>query len=274
VSLPGRRLYLGFDASGVTAATLAEGLGGRRVRGFARAPLAPGALVPSASGPSVERAEDVRAAVRRAVEGCDPGPVTLVLPDGLARIALLDRPAGADPRDYARFRLTPSLPFAPSEAVIEALSAGRDRLVGAAVRRSTVAAFEHAAQAAGLEARRVHLAPLVALEGLLRGGAGDAVHLVLGDVALCLAVVRDGALVALRSRRRDRSPGEASRLRDEVARVAAGTNGGSALPLALAGSDGRRLRRELGAPELGEALPAPGEWAEAADAAWLGGLLA
>jgi hypothetical protein len=274
VGLPGRRLFLGFDASGVTAATLAEGLGGRRVRSFVRAPLSPGALVPSASGPSVERAEEVRSAVRHAVEESGPGPVTLVLPDGLARIALLDRPAGADPRDYARFRLTPSLPFASSEAIVEALGAGRDRLVGAAVRRSTVAAFEHAAQAAGLEVQRVHLAPLLALEGLLRGEARDAVHLVLGDVAVCLAVVRDGSLVALRSRRRDRSPGEASRLRDEAGRLAAAANGGSALPLALAGSDGRRLRRELGTSEAGEALPAPGEWTEAADAAWLGGLLA
>jgi hypothetical protein len=272
VGLSGRRLFLGFDASSVTAASLAEGLGGRRIRGFARVPLAPGALVPSSSGPSVERAEEVRSAVRRAVEGSAPGPVTLVLPDGLARIALFDRPAGADPRDYARFRLTPSLPFAPSEAVVEALGAGPDRLVGAAVRRSTVAAFENVAQAAGLEVRRVHLAPLVALEGLLRARARDAVHLVLGDAALCLAILRDGGLVALRSRRRDRSPGEAARLRDEAARAAAAANGGPSLSLALAGSDGRRLRRELGSAE--EALPAPGEWAEAADAAWLGGLLA
>ena len=120
-------------------------------------------------------------------------------------------------------------------------------MVGAAVRRSTVAEYEEAAAATGLEVERVHLAPLLALEGLLRSGARDAVHAVLGDVALCLATFHEGALVALRNRRRDRSSGEASRLRDELGRTAAHAgNGTGPFRLVVSGADATRLRREVG----------------------------
>jgi len=270
----GTRLYLALDASAVSAAALGEGLGGRSARGFARVPLDPGALVPSPSGPSLARADEVRGAVRRALEGLGRGRVTLVLPDGLARVALLDLPRGAESRDYVRFRLAASLPWPAAETIVDSLSAGHGRVVGAAVRRSTVAEFEEAAAATGIEIGRVHMAPLLALEGLLRSGARDAVHAVLGDVALCLATFREGALVALRSRRRDRSSGEASRLRDELERTAAHAgNGTGPARIVVSGADATRLRREAGG-QLGErGLQGPGDWDDAAEAAWLGGLL-
>ena len=270
----GTRLYLALDASAVTTASLGEGLGGRRVHGFARVPLDPGALVPSPSGPSFVRKDEVRAAVRRALEGQGRGRVTLVLPDGLARIALLDLPPGAEPGAYVRFRLAASLPWPATETIVHSLPAARGRVVGAAVRRSTVAEFEDAAAAAGREIERVHLAPLVALEGLMRSCPPDAVHGVLGDAALCLATFHGGALVALRSRRRDRSSGEGSRLRDETGRTAAlGGNGSGPLRLVLSGADAARLRGEAGSDPAERGLAGPGEWEDAAEAAWLGGLL-
>lgn len=271
--LLGRRLYLALDASAVTVAALGEAFGGRRARAFARVPLGPGALTPSSSGPNLQRGDEVRAAVRRALEEAGGGRATLVLPDGVARVALVDLPADADSRDYVRFRLAASLPWPDSEAIVEALPAGRGRVVGAAVRRATVAEYEQAAAAAGLEVERVHLAPLLALEGLMRAGAPEAVHVVLGDVAFCLAPFRGGLPVALRSRRRDRSAGEASRLREEASRAAAG-NGASPATLVLSGSDAPRLRRELGGDVAGRGLEGPAEWRDAADAAWLGGLVA
>jgi hypothetical protein len=270
----GTRLYLALDASAVAAAELGEGLGGRRARGFARVPLDPGALVPSPSGPSLARADEVRGAVRRVLEGLGRGRVTLVLPDGLARIALFDLPRGADPRDYVRFRLAASLPWPASETIVDSLPAGRGRVVGAAVRRSAVAEYEEAAAAAGIEVERVHMAPLLALEGLLRSGARDAVHAVLGDVALCLATFHEGALVALRSRRRDRSSGEAARLRDELRRTATHAgNGAGPFRIVVSGADATRLRREAGGELAGRGLEGPGEWDDAVEAAWLGGLL-
>jgi len=270
----GTRLYLALDASAVTAAALGEGLGGRRARAFARVPLDPGALVPSPSGLSLARGDEVRAAVRRALEGLGGGRVTLVLPDGLARIALFDLPQGAQPRDYVRFRLAGSLPWAASDTIVDALRAPHGRVVGAAVRRSTVAEYEEAAAAAGLEIERVHLAPLLALEGLLRSGVRDAAHVVLGDVALCLATFHGGALVAVRNRRRDRSSGEASRLRQEAGRAAAHAgNGAGPARLVVSGADATRLRREVGGEPFERGLEGPGEWDDAVEAAWLGGLL-
>jgi hypothetical protein len=268
------KLYLAIDASAVTAASLREGLGGRRAKGFARVPLDPGALVPSPSGASLVRQDEVRGAVRRALEGLGRGRVTLVLPDGLARIALVDLPPGAEPRDYVRFRVAASLPWPASETIVDSLPAARDRVVGAALRRSTVAEFEDMAAAAGIEIERVHMAPLLALEGLVRSCDRDVVHAVLGDVALCLATFHEGKLVALRSRRRDRSSGEAARLREDLARTAAlAGNGAGPLRFVLSGADATRLRHEIGADVAGRGLEGPGEWEGAAEAAWLGGLL-
>ncbi len=274
MALLGTRLYLAFDASAVAAAALSEGLGGRRARGFARVPLGPGALLPSAVGPNLLVGDEVRAAVRRAVSGLDGDRATVVLPDGVARVALVDLPEGADPREYVRYRLAASLPWPAAEAVVDALPAGRGRVVGAAVRRSTVAEYEQAVIATGLGVDRVHLAPLVALEGLMRSGTRDALHLVLGDVALCLATFRAGLLVGLRSRRRDPSGAEASWLREEAARaVALEGDGAGSLPLVLSGCDAPRLRREIGAEPAERGLRGPGEWPDAAEAAWLGGLV-
>jgi hypothetical protein len=270
----GTRLYLALDASAVAAAALGGGLSGQRVRGFKRAALDPGALVPSAFEPNLARGDEVRGAVRRALEGLGGGRATLVLPDGLARIALFDLPPGAKPRDYVRFRLAASLPWPASETIVDSLPASHGRVVGAAVRRSTVAEYEEAAAATGLEVERVHLAPLLALEGLARSGVRDAVHAVLGDVALCLATFHEGALVALRNRRRDRSGGEASRLRDDAGRAAAHAgNGIGPARFGLSGVDATRLRREVGGENAPRGLQGPVEWDDAVDAAWLGGLL-
>ncbi len=93
-------------------------------------------------------------------------------------------------------------------------------------------------------------------------------------MALCLAAFRGGAPAALRSRRRDRSTGEASRLRDEALRAAASAgDGADPLRLVVSGAGSARLRRELGEESAGRGLEGPGEWPDAAEAAWLGGLL-
>ena len=55
----------------------------------------PGALAPSPSGTNILRAEAVREAVHRAVDGLGGRKVTLVLPDGLARVVLAEPPVGA-----------------------------------------------------------------------------------------------------------------------------------------------------------------------------------
>jgi hypothetical protein len=110
---------------------------------------------------------------------------------------------------------------------------------------------------------------------LLRARAEDAAHALLGDVAMCLALVKGGALVALRSRRRDRSPGEASRLHEELARMASrAANGSGSLPLVVAGADAASLRPHLAAGSLGARLPTAPPAAPGVESAWLGAVLA
>jgi len=219
----------------------------------------------------------VRRAIRRSVEGAAPAAnrAVLVLPDGVARIVLVDVPEGAEAREFVRFRVGPSLPWPASETIVDVLPAGPGRVVGAAVGRATVAEYEQTARGAGLEVDRVHLAPLLSLAALLRAGIRDGVHVVLGDVALCLFCFRAGELAVVRSRRRDRSLGEAARLVDEASRSAAFSGDGNGRPrVSLHGSGAALLRHEgalATAPEGG--LHAPEGWPDAAETAWLAGVL-
>ena len=271
---------MAFDAAAVSVAALGRGPGRRRVRGFRQVRLEPGALVPSPAGSNMVRRDEVRAALSAAVGDVSPGGgrATLVLPDGIARLAVIEPPAGAEPRDYVRFRLASSLPWPASDAIVDLLHLDRGRVVGAAVRRATVAQYEQLAASAGLSVERVHLAPLVALGGLLgRGGRGrrNCVHVLLGDVALCLAVIRDGRLEVLRNRRRDPAEGEGPRLLAEAVRTArqAG-DGDDRVHLTLSGSGAIRLREDLGSAATGVGVEGPREWPDAIEAAWLGGVLA
>ena len=274
----GTGLVVAFDAAAVSVAALGRKPGRRRVRGFRRVPLEPGALVPSPAGSNIVRRDEVREALAAAISDVSSGAggrATLVLPDGIARLAVIEPPSGAEPRDYVRFRLASSLPWPASDAIVDLLEIDRRRVVGAAVRRVSVAQYEQVAGSAGLSVERVHLAPLVALGGLLGRGGRSSVHVVLGDVALVLAVIREGKLEVLRNRRRDPSEGEGPRLLAEAVRTARQAGDGEgAVHLALSGSGAIRLREDLGSAVAAAGLEGPHEWPEAIEAAWLGGVLA
>lgn len=270
VALRSAPAYLAVDASGVTAAFLTGGVKGPRVRTLVHEPLPPGAVLPRASAPNVLDPEALRGCVARAL-GARDRRIRLVLPDGVARLALLQPPRGVEPREFVRYSLAPSLPWPAGEGLFETLDAGAGRVVGAGVRRGTVAEYEQAALAAGASIEGVQLAPLLALAGLRRGAAAGA-HALLGDAAVCLAIAEGGAIASLRSRRRDRSPGEASRLRLELERLAAtAANGNGTLPVALTGSDAEALRAVPGADAGRPRGASPGAGAEAC---WLAGLVA
>jgi len=273
VALAGRGVYVAFDARAVSAAAVGRSLAGVRLAGFAREPLAPGALAPSAAGRNLGRADEVREAMGRALQRLrhSGGQVTLVLPDGVARLALVELAADADARDYVRFRLAGSLPWPAADGLVEVLPVGRGRVIGAAVRRATVAEYEQLAASAGLEGERVHLAPLLALAGVAR--ARDAVHVMLGDTVVSLAAVRDGAVAVFRSRRRDVAEDEADRLLAEATRTARLAGDGASAPrVVFSGSDAARLCAQMGA-EAAVAVPGSGEWPHAAEAAWLPGVV-
>ena len=265
-------MVLAFDASGVSGAGFVRSWRGFRLREFARVDLPPGALTPSATGPNLQRPDSVGealAALRRRLGG--GVGTTLVLPHGVAWIALLDTPSDTDLRAFVRFRLAPSLPYPADQAIIDALVLGPGRALGAAVRRSVVAEYEEAATTAGFTRDRVDLAPLMGVAGVLRRGKG--VHVILGDVALSLAAFQGPRLAAFRTRWRDPGPGEAVRLVQEAERTALLAGGDGAVTFAGAGAAG--LVEELmatGSPaRLAVAASDP---PEAAAAAWLGGALA
>jgi hypothetical protein len=204
----------------------------------------------------------------------------LLLPAGVARIVLLELPAGVEAEGFARFRLASSLPYPAAEAVVDLMPAGPGRVLAAAVRRRVVEEYERAAAAAGLRQARLDLAPLAALAGLEQEPSGGprAVDVILGDAAVSFAARAHGALRAYRTRWRDPAVDETRWLADEAWRTADLIGDGAFPPLRVVGPGASALVRDWTAAGLsaapGWALEGRGLPAPAAELAWLGGALA
>jgi hypothetical protein len=266
---------IALDASGVAGAVVGGGLGPPRVLAFSRVPLVPGALEPSPFEPNLRRPDEVRDALATLGRGLGRrGPVTLILPNGVARVLLLDVPSHVPAQQFARYRLAPGLMYPPEEAIVDVVPLPEGRVLAAAVRRSVVAAYETAAREAGLEQERLDLAPLPALSALLREPARTVptVHVVLGDAAASLAAVNEGALRAFRTRLRDVSSGEADRLAEDADRTAALVGPGPPPRLRVVGAGAEALVREWSdRGRLAEAgWRAEGVAREVAELGWLG----
>lgn len=274
------RLFVALDAGSVSGGAVAWSAAGFRLASHARVPLPEGALDPAPFAPNVARPAEVAGVLRELARTLRIGttPVCLLLPDGLARFALLDVPADVTPQQYARFRVVPGLPYPADEAVIDVLPVAGSRAVVAVVRRAVIEGYEAVAAQAGLAQDRLDLTPLAALSGLLRD-PGDApaltVDVILGDAALCLAAHQGGALRALRNRRRDPGPDEPRRLADEVQRTGflAGDGGGPRVRVVGAGAGDllAAWRHTVDAAEPGWRSADPAAGAEACELAWLGG---
>jgi hypothetical protein len=274
------RVLVAIDATGVAGAAVAGGPGAPRIRSYARAPLSEGALVPGPLEPNVVRAAEVQRAlgeVAAALEG-GRGPVSLILPGGVARTALLEVAAGVTAREFARYRLTPGLPYPPDEALVDVLPVAGGRVLAAAVRRSVVEGYEAVAAAAGLDVERLDLAPLAALSALAREPRGTtvSVDVILGDHALSLAAWQGGVLHLFRTRLRESGPREPLWLGREVDRTAVLAGNGSAPRIRAVGPGAVELLRAWSdAGRTGErgwraegALPV-----DATELAWLGAAL-
>jgi hypothetical protein len=247
------KVLLAFDETNVAAASVSRGPRGVKIKARARVPLAPGALVAGPLDDNIARPQEVREALERVHRelGSNGRRAELILPDGIARLLLLEVPDGVRAPEFARFRLPQGLPFAPAEALVDGVAAPPGRFLAAAVRRSVVRGYEAIATAAGFVHERVDLLPLAALTPLLRRAERDfsALAVVLGDAAFSLAWFDAGRLAYFRNRRRDPGADEYARLRDEIARTAA-----------LAGAPPRPKVVALGAdaPQLAAALAEEG----------------
>ena len=275
----GTARFVALDSASVSALAVAGGFGGRRVTGHARVLLPAGALVPGAVDDNLADPDGVREAVREAASkaGLGRGPVTLVLPGACLCATVAAAPRGADPREFARFRLGAHLPYPASEAVCEAVPVPGGRLVLAAVRRSVLDRYERLLTEAGLRPGRVDVAPLAWIGALgSAAGPGLVADVVLDDASVFFVVAVDGVLSVVRRRLRDPGPEEGARLLSEARRTAASLRADSPARLRFRGREAPGLVEGLGASRVELASPAPvaGLPAELAHAAWLGAVVA
>jgi hypothetical protein len=272
--LPGR-LVVALDAGGVSGGLVSRGLRGTRLRQCARIPLPEGALLPrplEANLPDrsavVAALEELRARLRVNGRGA-----TLILPDGPARLQLMD--AGSESRsvDYARFRLGPTLPYAVGEAQVAILPLGGGRLLASAVRRAVVDEYEHAASSAGFVQRELSLSSYAALPRLLRSARSPAVAAVLGDTTVSLSAIGASSDVeAFRYRLRDAGHDEPERLWREAERTA-GLAEFETFALVVVGAGASEVVSSLRAQGRAVSLgwdDEAGDAGAAAELAWLG----
>jgi hypothetical protein len=277
VSWFGDRLLIGLDETAVSGGWVSWGRRGPRVRRLCRRSLPPGALVVSAFDANLIDQEKVRTALRdlRRALGGNGRRVTVILPDGLARVQLLSPPAGTSSVEYARFRLSQGLPYPPGEILASAMSVGPGLELGAAVRRQVVAGYEASVSAAGFVQGCLSLAPFAALLGLLRRPpAGHAVMVVLGDAAVSIALCKGDRLLAFRNRRRQPDPNEASRLMEEMERLARASHIDQVPSVRVVGPGAGGLLRALTAAGCPAVPGWPGRSSEGAEESveqpWLG----
>jgi hypothetical protein len=271
------RLLIGFDETAVSGGVVSWGQAGPRVRRLHRRALPPGALVVSAFDANLNDQEKVRTALRdlRQALGANGRRATVILPDGLARVQLLSPPPKTLPVDYARFRLSQGLPYPAGEAVVSTMPVGSGLQLAAAVRRQVVASYEAAVVAAGFGQGRLSLAPFAALLGLLRRPLqGHGALLVLGDAAWSLALCQGERVLAFRSRRRDPGVCEASRVIEEIERMARRSQVGTVESVRVVGPGTSALLgalRAAGCPAVPGWLVKGPAWREdAVELPWLG----
>jgi hypothetical protein len=253
------RVVLAFDAASVSAARVRRGFGPPRVGSSSSGRLPEGALVPSACARNLQAPEEVGRAIREALGSLGRGTagVTLVLPHGVSRLAILDLPRGHEPTEYARFRLGASLPYPVAEAVVDFLPLERNRILAAAVRREVVAEYEAVAASAGIARGRVDLAVLAAAAGagaIAPSFPAATVCLVLGDAACSFLAYDHGRLLGVRTRRRDPERGEAERLRQDALRTAAAAGLFDEPELVVGGSGARGVLDQWAAAGRGARL--------------------
>jgi hypothetical protein len=271
-------LLVSFDAGSLGAARVVRTLTGRRLDGVVRVALAPGVLDPSPFESNFRKPEGVNAALEALLAQLPArrGPAVLVLPDGIARVALLEPQDGVPALDFARFRLAAALPYPAHDAQVDVLPVDKRRVLALAVRRSIVEDYEAVAREQGLEVERVEIASVAGFDGLRRigPGTGSTLDLILGDAAYSIAAWNGGELRAFRSRRRDGGDDEPARLRDELLRTARLAGDGVAPRIRVVGPGAsgvlRALRETGDAAEFGWQATGEPLGVEAAEFPWLG----
>ena len=171
--------------------------------------LAPEVLLPSLTQPNLADPERFRVACRSALERAGVlagGPIALVLPDPVARVAILPaaelagRPSEVD--ELVRFRLRKSLPFDVREARVAHVRSPRapDPVIVVAGLGSVLDGYEEVCRSLGLEPGLVELSGLALCRSAFAPGLpGDRLLINWDEGYATLILVRDGWPVLART---------------------------------------------------------------------------
>ena len=184
----------------------------RPVAGVGITPLAEGAVLPGLKPGNLVDRLAVIAGLRRSLEEAGARPngrgadVTLVIPDGAARVLLIDFDALPNKLSEAlplvRFRLKKLLPFDAEEAMVsfQVMSSGKSgvRVLAVAIPRDVLAEYESAAREAGFEPGAVLPSTLAVLAGA-DATAPASLIVNASRMAVTTAIAREGILLLHRT---------------------------------------------------------------------------
>jgi hypothetical protein len=189
-------------------------------------PLPEGLVRPSPLQPNVADAAALAQEVRRLFAGMSPpGMVSLVIPDGAAKVGILELEAlpksRRDALELVRFRLKKTVPFRIEEAQVDfqplSVAPRRVRLLTAVIHRPILEQYTAAVEALGAQPGLVTLSTLALAERCVPAAAEDVLLANVTPQTLTLSVSRKGEIVLFRCKVLP-APGQAS---DEERRLAA-----------------------------------------------------
>jgi Tfp pilus assembly PilM family ATPase len=199
------------------------------VQGFATAPLAPGAVVPSLTAHNIVDRAAVGAALKAACErvGMRPRRAALIIPDLAARVSLVrfdNVPARREDLDQLiRWQVKKSSPFPVDDACVAyspgAAGAAGSEFVVVSARRETIREYETACDDAGIYAGLVDVSTLCVVNLYLSTAAapaGDWLVVHIRPDYTSMAIMRGRDLIFFRNR----AEGDAEGLADVVHQTA------------------------------------------------------
>jgi type IV pilus assembly protein PilM len=197
----------------VSVATMGTRGSGLVVQGYATEPLPAGAIAPALTSHNIPDRAVVAAALRAALEriGVRPRRVALVVPDVVARVALLRfekvPPRREDLDQLVRWQLRKAAPFPVEDACVSYSAGARtdegQEFVVAAARRDIVEEYEGVCGAVGAYAGLVDLATLSVLNLFIASSsapAGDWLVVHMRPDYTSLAIMRGEHVIFFRNR--------------------------------------------------------------------------
>ena len=209
----------------VAAVSVTDGGGGMSIAAHGVEELAAGVVEPSLNAPNVHDQGALTAAIKSALDkaGARGRRIALVVPDTAAKVSLVrfeKIPAKAQDLDQLiRWQVRKAVPFKIEDAQVSwspgiALPGGGREFLVTAARRDIIESYEHACDAAGVQAGIVDLATFNVINSALGAvdTAGDWLVIHVAFDYVTLAVVRGNDLIFFRNR----STGEQGELTDLV----------------------------------------------------------